>query len=87
MLEFVIKEEAYERTYNAGKHAENLYKYMPRKVLDGVIDAFSDSDGYWIYLSDHYTAYDGGSDCRIIHEHTVQDLKAAIKTIRKEERA
>lgn len=81
------KEEAYARVYSSGRQATDLYKYIPEKAMEGVTDAFSDLDGYWIHL-DHeeggWVAYDGGSDCGIIHEYNITDLKKAIKTIRKE---
>lgn len=38
---------------------------------------------YWIYLNAGWVAYDGGEDCHIIYEHTIKDLKASIKTIRR----
>lgn len=80
------KEEAYAEAFRRGTYARDLWKYIPRNKLDGVTNAFSDSDGYWIWL-DHegggYVAYDGGDDCGTIHEYTIADLRAAIKTIRK----
>ena len=83
------KEAAYEAIYSAGRQATNIWKYIPEKLKEGVTDAFSDSDGYWIWL-DHeeggWVAYDGGEDCGMIHEYTIADLKQAIKTIRKNRR-
>ncbi len=81
------KQEAYERVYESGRQATDLYKYIPEKAMEGVTDAFSDDEGYWIYL-DHeeggWVAYDGADDCGFIHEWNIADLKEAIKTIRKE---
>ena len=80
------KEADYDSRYRSGKQATNLWKYIPEKVISGVTNAFSDSDGYWIWL-DHeeggWVAYDGGDDCGMIHEYTIGDLRKAIKTIRK----
>ena len=76
----------YEDLYRRGKQANNIWKYIPQKYREGVTNAFSDSDGYWIWL-DHeeggWVAYDGGDDCGIIHEYTIAGLKKAIKSIRK----
>lgn len=74
------KEEAYEAIYRAGRQAKNLYRYIPERLRPAVIDALSDSDGYWIYLDAEHAAYDG--EDRIIHEYSITDLKRAIKTIR-----
>lgn len=67
------KKEAYEKVYKSGRQAIDLYKYIPEKIIERVTNAFSDDEGYWIWL-----------DCGIIHEYNITDLKEAIKTIRKE---
>lgn len=85
-MEYWKKEETYADLYRAGRQATNLWKYIPQKTLSGVTNAFSDSDGYWIWLDENYVAYDGGPDCGIIHEYTITDLKAAIKSIRPSKR-
>ena len=82
------KEDAYAQKWDAGTVAADLYKYIPRRIAEaGAIDnAFADSDGYWIWLNHEeggWVAYDGGEDCGTIHEYTIEDLKKAIKTIRK----
>lgn len=87
-MEWCEKEVAYERMYSQGRQAKNLWKYIPAKLAEAVTYAFSDSDGYWILLNHEeggWVAYDGGSDCGVIHEYTIADLKEAIKTIRKED--
>lgn len=78
------KEYAYEKAYAAGRQSKYIWQYIPAGLQAFVIDAYSDSDGYWIWLESGYVAYDGGDDCRIIHEYTINDLKQAIKTIRTE---
>ena len=80
---FAEKEDAYSNIYRAGKQAKNIWKYIPVKYREGVTEAFSDSDGYWIYLNKEYAAYDCGEDCGIIHEYNIDDLRNAIKTIKK----
>ena len=85
-MEFWEKEEAFERRQAQRRIAVDVWKYIPVKLYEAVTRAFSDSDGYWIWL-DHedggWVAYDGGEDCGTIHEYTIKDLKEAIKTIRK----
>ena len=77
------KEIRFERTYLSGLAATNICRYIPERLNESYDWATTDSDGYWIYLNDGYTAYDGGSDCGTIHEYSISDLKKAIKTIRK----
>lgn len=82
----MTKEDRYIDRYTNGQVSTNIWKYIPYKVSEGVTNAFADSDGYWVWLdyeNGGWVAYDGGEDCGIIHEFTVADLKAAIKTIRK----
>lgn len=82
-MDWVDKESRYEEQYRSGRQATNLWKYIPKRVLPGVADCSSDIDGYWVWLyyEDGWSAYDHGSDCGVIHEYTIADLKAAIKTI------
>ena len=75
------KEYNYERAYQSGKQAKSLWKYIPQKIEDAIDETMIDSDGYWIYLADGWTAYDGGEDCGIIHCYTISDLKEDIATI------
>lgn len=85
-MKYENKEDAYARMYEAGRQATDIWKYIPEKHMESVTDAFSDSDGYWIWLEDGFVAYDGAEDCRQIHEYNITDLKEAIKTIRKQRR-
>ena len=82
-MEWWEKEYLYEKRYRNGKVSTNIWKYIPDRLDDAVDSAYVDGDGYWIYLNDGYTAYDGGEACGIIHTYTVSDLKEDIKTIRK----
>ena len=81
-MDWFEKEAAYERTYAAGKQAKAISRYIPDKWWKAINGCSIESDGYWIYLNEGYTAYDHGEDCGIIHEYNIADLKAAIKTIK-----
>ena len=67
-----------------------IWHCIPKRLEDAVdfVDLRSngEDDPYWIFLKEGWVSYDGGSDCGTIHERTVKDLKAAIKTIRRGER-
>ena len=77
------KMEEYEDRYMANRQATNIWKYIPQKKRECVTNAFSDRDGYWIWLDEEHVAHCGAEDCGIIHEFTIEDLKNTIKTIRK----
>lgn len=79
--EWFEKETEYESRWRSGRIPTNIWKYIPGKHRTGVMNAFADSEGYWIWLNDGYRAYDHAEDCGIIHEYTIEDLRAAIKTI------
>ena len=76
------KVSVYEDKWNAGTVAKDIWKYIPVGKQAFVVDAFADSDGYWIWLDAEHVAYDGAEDCGTIHEYTIADLREAIKTIR-----
>lgn len=79
------KQEQFEKLWRSNRHAKNLYRYIPRRLAGAICWAEVDEDGYWIYLNNedgHFRAYDGAEDCGTIHEYTIADLIAAIKTIR-----
>ena len=85
-MNWASKEDNYERRWASGRISYDIWKYIPERVMEGVTNAFADSDGYWVWL-DHeeggWVAYDGAEDCGMIHEYTITDLRKAIKTIRK----
>lgn len=81
MKTWADKATAFESVYQRGRVAR-VWDYIPNRKMAAIDDATTDTDGYWIYLNDGWTAYDGGEDCGIIHEYNVKDLKDAIKTIR-----
>lgn len=76
------KEEAFERTFNAGKAATFLWKYIPKKLEPAIAGCTTNSDGYWVYLEEGWRAYDLAEDCGQIHVYTIADLKEDLKTIR-----
>lgn len=78
------KEEAFDAKWANGTASKNIRKYIPDRLgFDAVQNAVTNCNGYWIYLEDGWTAYDGFEDCGTIHEYTIADLKAAIRTIRR----
>ena len=83
MVEWWEKEEHFYDVYRSGRHATDLWKYIPERFVEAIDDTAIDSDGYWIYLRDGYRAYDLDVDGGIIHEYSIADLKEAIKTIRR----
>lgn len=82
-MEWWEKEYAFEKTWNSGRASQDLWRYIPDKVSNGVADVCTDSDGYWIYLNPGWTSCDGGEDCRTIHTYLISDLKEDIKTIKR----
>ena len=87
--EWAEKEQRFADMYRAGRAPKNIVQYIPQKYHDAIIAAFVDSDGYWVWL-DHeeggWVAYDGGEDCGTIHEYTIKELQAALKTIHRLDR-
>lgn len=77
------KESAFETAFSRGTIAKTLWPYIPQHLNEAVTDCTVTSDGYWIYLEPGWRAYDLGADCGIIHEYTIRELQAAIKTIQK----
>ncbi len=84
-MEWYEKEQAFADRLNSGKISADIWRYIPKKLMGCIEDAYINDDGYWIYLAEGYTAYDGGSDSSTIHEYMIADLREAIKSIRKVE--
>ena len=84
-LEWFEKEDEYEKRWASGRVPDRwkLWNYIPKSKHAFIDDVHADSDGYWIWLDEDHVAYDGGEDCRIIHEYTLADLREAAKTIRR----
>ena len=74
--------EAEESFDYRSRKSTDLWQYIPKKFHPAVADTLIDTDGYWIYLEEGWSAYDHGSDCSIIHEYNISDLRVAIKTIK-----
>lgn len=87
MKDWFEQKEQYDALYRSGREAKDLWRYIPARLVTAVADAFSDPDGYWVYLEQGWCAYDGGEDCGEIHEYTIAGLRNAIKTIRKKANA
>ena len=60
-----------------------ILKYIPKSKRDGVKSCFRDSDGIWIWLKDGWNADRMDSDCHVIREDYINDLKYQIAGIRK----
>ncbi len=72
------KEESYG---DRRRRSTNLWKYIPKRLREAVAGTQIDCDGYWVFLENGWSAYDNGSDCGVIHEYNIADLKEAIRTI------
>lgn len=60
-------------------------KYIPESRWEGILEAFQDSDGYWITLKDEWNADRMDSHCHVIHEDYIKDLRYQIAGITKTE--
>ena len=63
---------------------EQILKYVPKRKLEAIEDAWEDSDGMWIILKDGWNADRMDWHCHTIHEDNVRDLRWQIAGIRKE---
>ena len=61
----------------------DLMKYIPKSKRQAIRDSFHDSDGYWIFLKEGWNADRMDSECRVIHEDFISDLRYQIAGIRK----
>ena len=87
-MDWFDKEEAYNKAYASGRVCRNLWQYIPQRLSEAVTNCETNSDGYWIWLDYEvggWSSYVHGSDCGIIHEYRIEDIKKAIKTIAKAE--
>lgn len=64
---------------------KRIMKYIPEKKKEAIRDAYRDEDGYWIYLKEGWEASRMDSDCRVIHEDYIADLRFQIGGITKKE--
>lgn len=61
----------------------SIMKYIPKSKQDGIRDCFRDEDGIWIWLKEGWNADRMDSECRVICEDTIKDLRWQIGGIRK----
>lgn len=64
---------------------EQILKYVPKSKLEGISDAWEDSDGIWITLKDGWNAGRMDSCCHVIHEDYIKDLRYQIAGIERVE--
>ncbi len=64
---------------------KSIMKYIPKSKQDGISDCFRDDDGIWIYLKDGWNADRMDSNCHVIHEDTIKELRWQIAGICKAE--
>ena len=81
------RSQAFEDSYESGRTAKDIWKYIPKRLLDSgaVATCFADSEGYWVQLDFEeggWRAYDYDDDCGIIHEYTIKELREALKTVK-----
>ena len=62
---------------------KRILKYVPKTKLEGIDDAWEDSDGMWIVLKEGWNADRMDHVCHTIHEDTVKELRYQIAGIRK----
>lgn len=62
---------------------EQIMKYVPKSKKEAISDAWKDSDGIWIILKDGWNADRMDSNCRVIHEDYISDLRYQIAGIKK----
>lgn len=68
-----------EATSGEDSHTKGLWKYVPKRLSDAVVDITHDSDGYWIYLDEDW--HMGGHES--FHCETVKDLRELLKRVRR----
>lgn len=78
-MEWWEKEELFDTKYRNGTVCFNLGKYIPQKLYNAVEGWDTDSDGYWVYLSEGYHV----DTDRIIHCYTIMDILEDLKRIEK----
>lgn len=84
-MDWADKEASYSRRWSKGTQCRCPEKYIPMRLIKaGAVGLVCvDADGYWIYLTEGWTAYDGGEDCGVIHDYLITDLKESIRSIRR----
>ena len=65
---------------------KSIMKYIPKSKHDGIADCFRDEDGIWIWLKDGWNADRMDSECHVICEDTIKELRWQIGGIHKVEK-
>lgn len=60
-----------------------ILKYVPKSKREAIADCFRDEDGIWIYLKQGWNADRMDSNCHVIAEDTIAQLRYQIGGIRK----
>ena len=61
----------------------SILKYIPKSKWGGIADCFRDEDGIWIWLNEGWNADRMDSNCRVIAEDTIAQLRYQIGGIKK----
>lgn len=81
-MEWFEKEAAFEKRWNRGTYARNLWNYIPDELAVAIEECTVDADGYWIYLREGWHV----DSERTIHAYTILDIREDINRIEREGR-
>ena len=65
----MTKQERFERDLNRGNVSKDLWRYIPAKYTEYIADAFTDYDGYYIFLTNGEK----------VHAYTISGLIKGIR--------
>lgn len=60
---------------------EKIMKYVPKRLVGAIREAYHDSDGYWIMLEDDYM--DTHMNAHVIHGETINQLREDLQNVEK----
>lgn len=58
---------------------EKIMKYVPKRLVGAIREAYHDSDGYWIHLEDDYM--DTHMNAHVIHGYTINELREDLQNV------
>lgn len=58
---------------------EKIMKYVPKRLIGAIREAYQDSDGYWIILKDDYM--DTHMNAHVIHGYTINELREDLRNV------
>lgn len=58
---------------------EKIMKYVPKRLIGAIREAYQDSDGYWIHLEDDYM--DTHMNAHVIHGYTINELREDLRNV------